>query len=85
MILATLIPTIITGVFKLIKRGAEVAEKKTEANPKATNGAVITIIVTAVCLYAESIGIEVTPEIQEQVVAVVAGAGALYTAWRASR
>lgn len=82
-VLVTLLPTIISAGFKFIKMRKTAEAFK--ANPKATNGGVITIVIAVVCLYAESIGIEMTPEIQEQVAALVVSIGGIYTAWRASR
>jgi hypothetical protein len=82
-VLAKLLPTILSYGFKFIKMRRTAAT--IEANPKATNGGIATIIVAVICLYAESIGMEVTPEVQEQLAAIVVGIGGVYTAWRASR
>lgn len=82
-LITTLLPTALSFGFKFLKM-RKTAEK-IAANPKATNGGMITIIVTVICLYAESIGINMTPEVQEQVAGLVVAVGGLYTAWRAKR
>lgn len=81
--LVKLLPTIVAYGFKFIKM--QKAAEKVEANPKAINSGIITIVIAVICLYAESIGIEMTPELQEQVAGIIIGFGGVYTAWRASR
>ena len=80
--IAKFIPTILAGIFKFIKMSR--ASEAVVDNPKATNGGIVTIILTLICLYVESIGMVVTPELQESLAGVIAGAGIIYTSWKAS-
>ena len=81
--IAKFIPTILAFGFKFIK--LQKAAEKIEANPKATNSGIITVIIALICLYTELIGVPVTPELQEQVAGIVVGIGGFYTAWKVSR
>ena len=81
--IAKIFPKLISEVLTL-GRMRRLAGKFKE-NPRATNGGVITIIVTVICLYAESIGMEFTPEMQTQLAGTIALIGGIYTTWRAGR
>lgn len=83
MTISTLLPTILSYGFELIKMRKTAEGIK--ANPKATNGAGITTVVAFICLFAEHFGVEITPKMQESLVQVVAGIGVLYTGWRFER
>lgn len=74
---------IVAFVFKLIKM-KKMADK-VMANPKATKGGVATVAVAVLCLLMQYFGVEITPELQEGLAAIVLAVGGAYTAYRASK
>ena len=79
----TFAPKFLSYVFDRLK--AKKASAGVQANPKATTWGVGTIIVTFITMYATSQGLDVTPEVKENLSLVVFGLGGLYTWIRAER
>lgn len=76
-------PTILSGIFKYFN--AKKTAAGITANPKATNTGVVMAIVTIICMFTSSKGIEITPELKTNLAQIVGGLGGLYTFWRMER
>ena len=82
-LLYTLAPKVLSYIFDRLK--AKKASAGVQANPKATTTGTVTIIVTFITMYATSQGLDVTPEVKENLSLVVFGLGGLYTWYRAEK